>query len=283
MRTASGQILNVDGKIASGAAVDAVIVLGPFFGMGTERFIEWLENARNFLRPLLLALRRQHRHGAVVASVCSGSFLLAEAGLLDGRAATTHWSLATAFRRRYPQIELKEDEILTERDNLLSCAAVTSYFNLALRLVEKFAGAKLASLTARILLIDINRVSQASYRSLTVQAQQAHNDPMVEKAQLWMEKHLRDRFRLAELADVLAVSERTLIRRFNAAIGETPLAHMQALRIEAAKRLIEGGKKYIDSVSDRVGYVDRGAFRRLFKRETGLSPREYQQRFTRLR
>jgi transcriptional regulator GlxA family with amidase domain len=273
VRTASGQFVNVDGPINARSAADAVIVPGPFVADMT-RFVETLDA----LQPLLSALRRQHERGALLASCCTGSFVLAEAGLLDGRVATTHWAKAKAFEKRYPQIELRAAEILTEQDRMLCSGAVTTSLNLALRLVEKFAGASVAGATGKMLLIDTNRISQASYA--TLQNQQQHSDGLVARGQLWMEHHLRQSFRLADLAGHLAVSERTVNRRFKQAIGEAPLRYLQSLRIEVAKRLLESEDLNVNSVSERVGYGDLSTFRQLFKRETGLSPREYQRRFS---
>jgi transcriptional regulator GlxA family with amidase domain len=276
VRTASGQTLAVDGTINARSAADAVIVPGPYVN-DVARFLQH----RAVLDPLLSALRRQHARGALLASFCSGSFLLAEAGLLDGRVATTHWALAKAFEARYPNVELRPREVLTEDAGIICSGAVTTYLNLALRLVEQFAGEHLAAATAKMLLIDTNRVSQASYASLTVQDQERHSDALVAQAQRWMAKHLQRGFRLSELAADLAVSERTLNRRFKQAIGETPLRHAQSLRVEVAKRLFETKRINVDAVSARVGYGDVSAFRQLFKRATGLSPREYQRRFSR--
>jgi transcriptional regulator GlxA family with amidase domain len=276
VRTASGQILNVDGPINARTAADAVIVAGPF----VSDIAAFLEHA-DTLQPLLVGLRRQYERGALLASFCSGSFVLAEAGLLDGKAATTHWALAKIFRKRYPRVELRPTEIMTEQSRILCTGAVTTYLNLALQLVKKLAGAGLAAATAKMLLIDTNRISQASYATLTIQDQEEHSDPLVTRAQRWMEKHLADQFRLAQLARHLAVSERTINRRFKRAVGAPPLHYLQALRIEMAKGLLETKGLSVDAVSERVGYGDLSTFRRLFKKQTGLSPRDYQLRFAR--
>lgn len=281
VQTASGQVLRVDGAISARSAADAVMVYGPFTGGGPARFLQKHESLLPVLQPVLAALRRQHERGALVASVCAGAFVLAESGLLDGRIATTHWELEDAFQQRYPQIDLDAREVITEQDRLLCSGAATSYFNVALRLVEIFAGASLASTAARMLLIDTNRISQASYKTLTVQDQQAHSDQLIARAQRWMEKHLQESFLLSSLASHLAVSERTVNRRFKQATGETPLGYLQSLRIDVAKHLLETTRLPVSAISERIGYGDLSTFRRLFKRETGLSPREYQQRFAR--
>ncbi len=274
VQTVSGQVIGVDGPISARASADAVVIPGPFVG-DIERFFERLE----IVEPLLAALRRQHERGTLLASYCTGSFILAEAGLLDGRVATTHWAKGRSFAMRYPAVDLRVAEILTEQNRIVCSGAVTTSLNLALRLVEKFAGADVAAETGKLMLIDSNRVSQASYASRTQDTQ--HSDALVAQAQSWMEKSLQQGFSLARLARHLSVSERTLNRRFKLAVGEAPLQYLQALRVDVAKRLIESKRLKLDAVSARVGYNDLSTFRRLFKRETGLSPSEYQRRFAR--
>ncbi len=207
--------------------------------------------------------------------------LFAEAGLLNNRVATTHWAKARDFARRYPQVYLRSAEVITEQDRILCGGAVTSYLNLALRLVAKLAGEDLAASTGRLLLIDPNPVSQSSYMTLDMQDRQDHSDQLVSRAQQWLKKNFTRSFRVADLARQLGASERTLNRRFNAAIGEPPLRYLQSLRIELAKSLLESKRLAFDAVSERVGYGDVSTFRQLFKRETGLSPRDYQRQFAR--
>jgi transcriptional regulator GlxA family with amidase domain len=274
VQTASGQVVQVDGPINARGIADAVIVTGPFVA-NIERFFE----RGDVIKPLLSALRRQHERGALLASYCTGSFILAEAGLLDGGVATTHWAKAKLFAQRYPEVDLRVSEILTEQNGILCSGAVTTSLNLALRIVEKFAGADVANATAKMMLIDTNRVSQSSYASR--QDAPPHSDELVARAQRYMAKSLRQGFNLSELARHLAVSERTLNRRFKSVLGEAPLRYLQSLRVDVAKRLLESPGLKVDAVGERVGYGDLSTFRRLFKRETGLSPRDYQRRFVR--
>lgn len=274
VKSASGQIIRVDGPINSRSAADAVIVPGPFVS-DVERFLE----KTDLVAPLLTALRHQHERGALLASYCTGSFLLAETGLLAGGVATTHWAKDKVFARRYPDVELRISDIIIEQEGIICSGAVTSSLNLALRIVEKFVGSDVAAETGKLMLIDTNRVSQTSYAT---RPEEHHSDPLVARAQRWMAKSLQRGFNLGELARHLAVSERTLNRRFKQAIGEPPLQYLQALRVDVAKRLLETRRLPVESISERVGYSDLSTFRRLFKRETGLSPREYRRCFSRL-
>jgi transcriptional regulator GlxA family with amidase domain len=272
VQAASGQSIAVDGKIGERKRSDAILLTAPFLS-DMEAFI----GRREQVRALSAALRRQHAAGAVLAAYCTGNYLLAEAGLLDGRIATTHWAKAADFARRYPRVELRAREVLTAQDRILSGGAVTSYLNLAVRIVAALADEKLAAVTARSLLIDMNRFDQASYANLI--EENGHTDALVAQAQRHMEATLGQGFRLGELASRLAVSERTLNRRFKQATGLAPLEYLQNLRIEVAKQLLESRPMGLEAISERVGYEDPGSFRTLFKRKTGLSPREYRLRF----
>ncbi len=273
VRTASGQVLNVDGAISARSAAGAVIVPGPFVA-DVERFF----GRTDLLKPLCSALRYQHGRGTLLASYCTGSFILAEAGLLEGGVATTHWARATTFARRYPDVDLRVSEILTEQNNIICSGAVTTAFNLALRIVEKLLDASVAAAVGRIMLIDQNRASQASYAMMEDEPQ--HSDALVARAQRLMQKSLQGGFSLGQLARLLSVSERTLNRRFKQATGEAPLQYLQSLRVDVAKRLLQKKRLTVDAIGERVGYRDLSTFRRLFKRETGLSPRDYQRRFS---
>jgi transcriptional regulator GlxA family with amidase domain len=273
VRSASDQMIVVDGRIDPRSTADAVIVPGPFVS-DLERFLE----KSSIISPMLAALRRQHERGVLLASYCTGSFLLAEAGLLDGGIATTHWAKGKAFARRYPDVELRIADIITEQEGIICSGAVTTSLNLALLIVEKFAGVGIAAETGKLMLIEPNRGSQRSYAARSVEH---HSDPLVARAQRYMASSLQGGFDLGKLADRLSVSERTLNRRFKQAIGEPPLQYLQTLRVDVAKRLLESKRMPVESVGERVGYNDISTFRRLFKRETGLTPRDYRRRFSR--
>lgn len=276
VRTASGQMVAVDGRIGGHGRADAILVTAPFLA-DMDAFVA----QRDRLEAISVALRRRHKAGSILASYCTGSYLLAEAGLLDGRVATTHWAKAADFARRYPQVALRAHDVLTQQERIVCSGAVTSSLNLAIRLVEMLAGPELATATAKTLLIDTNRISQAPYATLL--SDRGHADRLVAQAQQRLEATLEQGFRLSELAAQLAVSERTLNRRFKQAVGEAPLEYLQTLRVEVAKRLLEAGVLPFAAVSQRVGYSDISTFRQLFKRKTGLSPREYQRHFMRQR
>jgi transcriptional regulator GlxA family with amidase domain len=275
IRCASGQTIMVDGKIDGRAHADAILVTAPFVS-DMDNFI----GRREQIQDISSALRRQHEAGAVMASYCTGSYLLAEAGLLDGRIAATHWAKVRDFAQRYPRVELRAHAVLTEQNGVICGGAVTSFLDVALRLVKLFAGAQVAAATGKLLLIDPSRVSQAPYATLL--QDHGHADHLVARAQRRMEADLQQKFSLSELAAHLAVSERTLHRRFKRAVGEAPLEYLQTLRVEVAKRALESGRISAAAAGQLVGYADFSTFRQLFKRKTGLSPREYQGRFVKV-
>ncbi|MDR6497605.1 transcriptional regulator GlxA family with amidase domain [Burkholderia ambifaria] len=274
VRAASGQVIPVDGAIDGSSPADAIWLTSPFVAD-----LERLLDRPAALAPLSNALRRQHARGTLIATYCTGAFLLAEASLLDGRVATTHWSKASSFRALpgrgaacvgHP--DRAGRHTVRRRHHLVPESA--------LRVVDKLANARLAASVARLMLIDMNRVSQDSFIDLDRMDHRGHDDAAIARAQRWMEKHLREPFSLARLSDHVAMSERTLHRRFRDAVGAPPLRYLQTLRIEVAKRLLAETKLAIDTVCERVGYADISGFRQLFKRETGISPGEYRRRFT---
>jgi transcriptional regulator GlxA family with amidase domain len=222
-------------------------------------------------------LSEQHRRNQYVAANCSATFLLAEAGLLDGRTATTSWWLSRSFRNRYPRVRLLPEMLVTKDARIFCAAAFSACLNLGLEIVAEFLGPRAVLSCARILLIDVNRATQLPYANL--QAHTQHGDDLVLRAQTILLSKLTRSAELEVLAARLGVTSRTLARRFKAATGESPLAFLQIARIERAKRLLETTRMSFDAVAHHVGYEDASSFRRLFVRETGASPRDYRLRF----
>ena len=222
-------------------------------------------------------LRRWHGRGAYIAGVCSGVPLLAEAGLLDGRTATTHWALADEYRQRYPTIRWQTEYFITEADRVFCGGGINAATDLSLYLVDRFCGREVATRTARAMLIDMPRVWQSLYAELPLRIQ--NRDRNIERAQLWLHENFQRTGPLDGLARQIGMSPRNFARRFKEATGETPLGYLQGLRVTAAKRLLEDGRKSVQEVCQAVGYDDAIFFRALFRRHTGLSPNEYRQRF----
>ncbi len=225
-------------------------------------------------------LKDRYKAGSHIATICSGSFVLAETGLLDGKTATTHWAFANQFQRRYPRIELKAERMITDEGDLFCSGGYGAGIDLSLYLVEKYCGREVALQSSKSLISDINRTSQAPYAVL--QYRKDHGDDQILKVQEWIEKNFDKDFSYDELARRGGMSRRTLERRFRNATGETPLTYRQNLRVETAKRLLEEGIYTFDEITYRVGYEDRSTFRKVFSRLTGLVPTEYRKKFQRV-
>ena len=223
-------------------------------------------------------IQKQWERGAVLASTCTGAFLLAEAGLLNGRNATTSWWAEKLFHRRYPDVHLNTHALLSQSDRIICSGAITAVLQLSVKMIERFTSPTIASLTAKSMLIDVGQSVQTLYVSAS--AFNAHSDKMVSQAQHWLQQNLMKKVSLEYLAQSMAVSQRTLIRRFKAAIGLTPQNYLQLLKVEAAKQLLETTRLRISLIAERVGYVDQGAFIKMFKSKTGLTPKAYRGRFS---
>lgn len=224
-------------------------------------------------------LRSHYASGAHIASVCTGAFLLAETGLLDGKTATTHWGFTRRFRQRYPKVKLKPKRIITDEGDLFCSGGVYSGVDLSIYLVEKHCGHETAVQCSKAVIHDHVRESQAPYAVNLFQKN--HKDEKIRALQEYMERNYNgDACEYEKLAGKFGLSRRTLIRRFKAATGDTPLLYLQRFRVEVAKVLLEKKQQTFDEIAYQVGYEDSGFFRKVFVQRTGLRPKEYQRKFT---
>jgi transcriptional regulator GlxA family with amidase domain len=242
-------------------------------------FLPNVELLRENAKDMLDWIMARYEHGVSIAALCTGSFVLAETGLLDGRLATTNWIYARLFRRRYPKVLLKPERILTQDNGLICTGAVSAFYNLGLHFIEVFGSSELASQCSKALLVDSNRISQSSY--VIFNAYKGHGDDKILKAQQWMEFHLTEYVNMENLAEHVGISPRHFIRRFKKATSESPLNYLQQMRIEKAKKILETRTDTVDEITQAIGYENSSTFRKLFKECTGLSPREYRNKFTR--
>jgi transcriptional regulator GlxA family with amidase domain len=227
--------------------------------------------------PVVPWLRRWHRRGVAIASVCSGVGLVAATGLLNGKRATTHWGLAERFREKYPKVKWMPELMVTEDHGFYCGGGVNASLDLSLYLVEKFCGHDIAMQTAKALLIETPRAWQAGFAIVPLKTE--HSDDSISNAQEWLHQNFHQNFPLESPARRVGMSLRNFVRRFKQATGDSPLIYLQKLRIAAAKRLLEGDHRTMQEISDAVGYQDVAYFRGLFQRHTGVSPSAYRRRF----
>jgi transcriptional regulator GlxA family with amidase domain len=249
---------------------DAVILSG-FVAESVERIAERVRTKWKTAAARLKTLP----DSTLVAASCYGTFVLAEAGLLDGKPATTTWWQAAEFQRRYPLVKLDADKALVDSGRAITAGAMSAHTELSLHVLRRLRGAALARKVSSVMLVDGARVSQRPFMSMPTQ----FSDPLVQKAIDWMLDHMTQRISIEVLAGEIHTSYRTLNRRFLEVTGSTPLAYLQALKIERAKEMLEGSGANLETITASVGYEDTSSFRQLFKRITGLSPGEYRRQF----
>lgn len=222
---------------------------------------------------------RQYRQGAEIASFCIAAFFLASTGLLNGKQCATHWIHANEFRMAYPEVQLVDDKIMTEDQGIYTSGGAYSYLNLLLYLIEKQAGREIAILIAKTFMIDIERKSQSPF--IIFQGQKEHEDFTIIKAQNFIEEHFQEKIDINHLAEMAALSRRSLERRFKKATANTLTEYIQRVKIEAAKKALETGRKNVTEVMYDIGYSDVKSFRGTFKKFTGISPIQYKTKYSR--
>jgi transcriptional regulator GlxA family with amidase domain len=274
--SADGKAVHCDGpiRIRPTAAITDIRKTDLIFISSTGLSVEDLVE-RN--RPVIPWLQRWHKRGAAVASVCTGVGLVAAAGLLDGKKATTHWGLAEKFRQMYPKVDWMPEMMVTEDGSLYCGGGVHAAMDLSLYLVEHFCGHDIAMQTAKVLLIDTPRAWQAGFGIMPMKIE--HSDEAISEVQQWLHENFNRDFPLEFVAKKAKMSLRNFVRRFKQATGDSPLIYIQKLRVAAAKRLLETDHRNVQEISDAVGYQDVVFFRELFQRHTGDSPSEYRRRF----
>jgi transcriptional regulator GlxA family with amidase domain len=252
--------------------VDAVVVCDMYTPIDTPprgRFaveIDWL--------------RRMHSRGALLATVCTGSLLLAEAGMLDGRSCAGHWAYRDLFMSAYPRIRFGPAAILdlsSEGDGLITAGGVTSWQDLALHLIARFCGPEQASRTAKVYLLAGHEDGQLPFSAMTRRVRT--DDAVIRDCLAWIADNYETANPVTAMTERSGLTKRTFARRFQTATGHRPIDHVQALRIEAARQLLETGGGAVDDVGYRVGYEDPTFFRRLFKRTTGMTPAAYRRKY----
>lgn len=262
----TGHGLNVPVRAIGTRAPDVVVVPAISFKMP-----EALEAAlsRPDIHDATDALKRWSRLGSMMTAACIGTFVLAEAGLLDGHRATTTWWLAPLFRKRYPDVLLDESNMIVKSDRVVTAGAALSHMDLALWLVRSVSP-QLASLTAKYLIVD-TRASQSAY---AIADHLIHDDPVVQRFEEWARSRLARGFSLDEAAKAVGASKRTLARHMESVLGKTPLSYFQTLRVERAVHLLKTGSASVDEIATRVGYADGATLRLLLRRQLNVGIKE---------
>jgi transcriptional regulator GlxA family with amidase domain len=269
---ASGVPIQVQRAIDTVEATDLVIVpslILPADGWARGRHVRLVE-----------WVREMYEGGAVLVSACSGIFVLAETGAFDGHDATVHFGYAGAFAAAFPAVRAHPERVLViagARDELVSSGASTSWHDLVLYVIARYAGATSAQAVARMFALQWHQDGLTPY--MVFQGRMDHGDAEIAAAQEWLSRHFSVANPVEQMIKRARLAERTFKRRFTAATGHAPIAYVQRLRIEDAKRRLERTEAPVEEISWRVGYEDAAFFRRLFKRTTGLAPGAYRRRF----
>lgn len=229
-------------------------------------------------------LKRCHDAGAILATACSGALLLAEAGLLDGHDATTHWAYCDLMERRYPKVRVHAQRALVvagAEQRLIMAGGGTSWLDLALFLIARIANVEAAMQVARINLIDWHVVGQQPFARLAKSRQT--EDALIARCQGWIAEHYALPGPVAQMTRLSGLAERSFTRRFREATGMAPLEYVHTLRLEEAKQMLETGEEPVEGIANEVGYEDAAFFSRLFRRKVGITPVQYRRRFGNLR
>jgi transcriptional regulator GlxA family with amidase domain len=228
-------------------------------------------------QPLINWVEKQYKHGAAVASICTGAFMLASAGLLDGKNCSTHWVATDDFREMFPKVKLQPDKLITDEHGIYTNGGAYSFLNLMIYLVEKYYDRQTAIYCSKVFQIEMDRNSQSAF--IIFSGQKSHDDEMVQQAQAYIENNVEEKISVEHLSSKFAVGRRNFDRRFIKATGNTPIEYSQRVKIESAKKAFESTRKTINEVMYEVGYSDVKAFREVFRKITGLSPLEYRNRY----
>lgn len=271
-RTRLGVPISADSTFDDELRTDIIIVADLALQSGVDPRGQWPEACD--------WLREQHRHGAIICSVCTGAVMLAEADLLNGCEATSHWATQQVFAECYPQVKLRTERILSPtgpEHRIVTTGGSASWTDLTLYLIARFCGQDEARRIAKIFLFGDRSEGQLPFAAMARPKQ--HHDATVAECQTWIAEHYALPNPVHRMVEQSGLASRTFKRRFNNATGYAPLDYVQTLRVEEAKQMLEASSDPIDTIAISVGYDDPNSFRRLFKRTTGISPSQYRQRF----
>ena len=264
-----------DYKLQNASNADTYdIVLIPAFKQDS------MPNALQENRKWVSWLLNQYDSGATVASFCTGAFLLASTGLLDNKPATTHINAEYTFANAFPNVRLQADAVVTEENKIYTSGGATNSFHLMMRLIEIYCSRKMAVKAAKVFSIDLDRTQQSYFG--TFAPIEDHGDELVKQTQEEIKKNFREANTIEEIITDVPASRRNLVRRFKQVTGITPIEYLQKTRIEAAKQLLEQSRQSVMEVMFESGYNDLKSFRSLFKKNVGMTPTAYREKFNNL-
>jgi len=272
MQLVTGVSIIPQDAIADVARTDVVFV--------PNVMVDSAADLRKLDRRAIAWIQKMHSGGAQLYAACGGTLVLAEAGLLDGGQATTHWSYAPLFRKQFPNVTLHAERLLVQSGpghSVLCSGGASSWQDLALLLVAKHGGTEEAIRMSKFFLYQWHRDGQLPYASMIQNVD--HGDAVILHCQQWLAQHYQRQDIIAELVRESGLPKRSFDRRFRAATGYSPLAYVQTLRIEEAKQLLETSTVAIEQIGRDVGYEDAASFRRLFRRVTAIAPGDYRRKF----
>jgi transcriptional regulator GlxA family with amidase domain len=287
----SGKPLPFKLTIADDRSSDRLLPAGPFVSHHTFAEINSpdLIIVPAFYGDRDLMLKKHHRiinwiktkyqNGAEVASLCSGIYFLAEAGLLSGRSCTAHWNDMEDIVRRYPEVNFLSEMVITDQEGIYTSGGAFSSLNLILYLIDKFCGREVGVWASKMFSLDMDRISQSHFA--VFKGQRQHKDDEILKAQTYIEQNHHLQINIDEIADHTNMSKRNFIRRFKKATHNTPFEYLQRVKIEAAKKALEKGAQNINLLMYDAGYNDIKTFREVFKKITGLTPQDYRRKYNR--
>ncbi|MDP9046684.1 MAG: helix-turn-helix domain-containing protein [Bacteroidota bacterium] len=230
-------------------------------------------------KPIINWISSMHQSGSEVASLCSGIYFLAEAGLLASRSCTAHWSDMEDITTRYPEVNFLSDMVITDQESIYTSGGAFSSLNLVLYLIDKFCGRDVGIWASKMFSLDMDRMSQSHFA--VFKGQRQHNDDDIQKAQTFIEQNHHMQLNIDDIAEHANMSKRNFIRRFKKATHNTPFEYLQRVKVEAAKKALEKGAQNINSLVYDTGYNDIKTFREVFKKITGLTPQDYRRKYSR--
>jgi transcriptional regulator GlxA family with amidase domain len=249
-----------------------LIIVSPISGNLEEE----IENNMEFVQWIKM---QRIENDSEIASLCKGAFLLAETGLLNGKSCATHWTAHEQFQNRYPAVNLIPEKIICEDNGIYSSGGAYSILNFTLYLIERYFGRETAIWCSKVSEIEFDRISQSEF--IIFSGQKEHTDEPIKKAQLYIENNYEKKLNIIDIAGVVNLNGRSFLRRFKKATANTPIEYVQRVKIEAAKKKLESTAETILEVMYGVGYKDEKAFRTIFRKYSGLTPKEYRIKYNR--